>query len=225
MRMGMVFLGAMVLIWGVEVFGADMHHAMAGGASQQPESSFTGTVLDTTNASRYTYVQIKTGEDTMWVAGPVFQVKAGDRVTVQGAMPVRNFKSKVINRTFELLYMAGSIAPAGNPVAPTAIPPIQRPDGGKTVAEIWSEKDSLAGKTVIIRAKVVKVTPKILKSNWLHLRDGTGSEGGNDLVVTTKADVSVGDVITVSGTISANKDFGSGYRYDVILEDATVLAK
>jgi len=225
MRTGFVYIGALVLILGTGVLGADMHHAMAGGASKQPESSFTGTVLDTTNASRYTYVQIKTGEDTMWVAGPVFQVKAGDRVTVQGAMPVRNFKSKVLNRTFELLYMAGSIAPAGNPVAPTAIPPIQRPDGGKTVAEIWSEKDSLAGKTVIIRAKVVKVTPKILKSNWLHLRDGTGAEGGNDLVVTTKADVSVGDVITVSGTISVNKDFGSGYRYDVILEDATVLTK
>ena len=61
--------------------------------------------------------------------------------------------------------------------------------------------------------------------NWLHVRDGSGAEGNNDLVVTTKAEVNVGDVVTVSGTLNTDKDFGSGYKYDVILEDATVIVK
>jgi hypothetical protein len=56
--------------------------------------------------------------------------------------------------------------------------------------------------------------------NWLHIRDGTGSEGSNDLVVTTAAEVKVGDTVLVSGAVSLNKDFGAGYKYAVIIEDA-----
>jgi hypothetical protein len=58
--------------------------------------------------------------------------------------------------------------------------------------------------------------------NWLHLRDGTGIEGRNDLTVTTKAVVKVGQVITASGLLSTDKDFGAGYKFAVIMEEATV---
>ena len=61
--------------------------------------------------------------------------------------------------------------------------------------------------------------------NWLHLRDGSGAEGENDLTVTTKEDVKPGDVVTLSGTINTNKDFGAGYSYEVIMQEATVVTK
>ncbi len=242
-----MMVGTLVLTMGRFAMGADM--CAAAGSMQGPaEGSFSGVVLETTNASRYTYVQIDTGKEKIWAAGPVFAVKVGDRVTVEGGMPAKNFKSKVLNRTFPDLTLAGSItlagsecpAPAGGagklpaghpmvarkngPAAPN-MPSIETPEGGRTVAEIWSGRAALSGKTVIVRAKAVKVTPKILGMNWLHVRDGSGAEGNNDLVVTTKAEVNVGDVVTVSGTLNTDKDFGSGYKYDVILEDATVIVK
>jgi hypothetical protein len=59
--------------------------------------------------------------------------------------------------------------------------------------------------------------------NWLHVRDGSGAEGTNDLTVTTAAHLpSVGDTVLVTGQVSLNKDFGMGYAYDVIVEDAEV---
>ncbi|MEI7880604.1 MAG: DNA-binding protein [bacterium] len=237
----------MMLMAGRLSMGADMCSA-AGEMSGKAESSFSGVVLQTTNASRYTYVQINTGKETLWAAAPAFEVKVGDRVSVEGGMLTKNFTSKVLNRKFDELYMAGAIVPAGSAGAATAagaatlpeghpviagmgtkVPvaklAIQKPEGGKTVGEIWAGKAALSGKTVIVRAQVVKVSTKIMGMNWLHLQDGSGGEGNNDLVVTTKAEVKVGDVVTVSGPIHTDKDFGSGYKYDVIMEDAAVVAK
>ena len=247
MKNKLFVVGAMVLVLGRSSMGADMC-AAAGSMSGAAEATFTGIVLATTNASRYTYVQVKNDKGTIWAAGPVFDVKVGDRVTVEGGMTAKNFTSKTLNRKFDELYLAGSITQAGNETpshAETAgklpaghpaisgkaeatsgvIPPIQKPAGGKTVAEVWSGKAALAGKTVIVRAKVVKVSTNILGMNWLHLRDGSGAEGENDLTVTTKEDVKPGDVVTLSGTINTNKDFGAGYSYEVIMQEATVVTK
>jgi hypothetical protein len=94
----------------------------------------------------------------------------------------------------------------------------------RTVGEIFEKKDSLANKPVAVQGKVVKVSRGILGKNWLHLQDGTGSQaaGTNDLVVTTAALPEVGQVVTIKGNLSRNRDFGAGYRYGVIVEDAEV---
>jgi len=95
--------------------------------------------------------------------------------------------------------------------------------GGKTVAEVFAEKDQLGGQAVTVRGKVVKTNANIMGKNWLHVRDGSGAEGTNDLTVTTAAHLpSVGDTVLVTGQVSLNKDFGMGYAYDVIVEDAEV---
>lgn len=99
---------------------------------------------------------------------------------------------------------------------------IEKAEGGLTVAEIFASKSDLAGKEVLLRAKVVKFNARILETNWLHVRDGSGSEGTNDLTVTTKAKVGVGDTVLIRGAVSLDRDFGSGYKYDVLVEDATV---
>jgi len=100
---------------------------------------------------------------------------------------------------------------------------IEKADGGKTVAEVFAEKDALANAQVIVRGKVVKVNPGIMGKNWLHVRDGSGAEGSNDLTVTTTGELpNVGDTVVVTGPVTLNKDFGMGYSYDVIVEDAEV---
>jgi len=91
------------------------------------------------------------------------------------------------------------------------------------VAEVFAEKDALGGQKVAVRGKVVKVNANIMGRNWLHVRDGSGAEGTNDLTVTTPGFVpDVGDLVLVTGTVALNKDFGMGYSYDLIVEDAEV---
>ena len=101
---------------------------------------------------------------------------------------------------------------------------IKRADGGKTIQEIFAAQSKLAGKTIAVRGKVVKYNSQIMGKNWLHIRDGSGSDlnSDNDLTVTTVNDAKLGDTVLVSGKVSTKKDFGAGYKYDVILEDAKV---
>lgn len=100
---------------------------------------------------------------------------------------------------------------------------IAKAEGGKTVAELYAGKDELAGQKVTVRGKVVKTNASIMDRNWLHVRDGSGDENTNDLTVTTAAPLpKVGDTVVVTGQVALNKDFGMGYMYPVILEDATL---
>jgi len=100
---------------------------------------------------------------------------------------------------------------------------IERAEGGKTIAEIYAEKDQLAGEEIVLRGKVVKANAGIMGTNWLHVRDGSGTEGANSLTVTTPFVLpNVGDTVVVQGTLQLNKDFGMGYQYDLIIEEANV---
>jgi len=99
------------------------------------------------------------------------------------------------------------------------------PDG-KTVEEIFGQKATLKEKSVTLKGQVVKFSPGIMGRNWIHLRDGSGTaeKNNNDVTVTTQDDAKVGDVVTVKGTVRLDKDFGAGYAYPVIVEDAKVSA-
>jgi len=93
---------------------------------------------------------------------------------------------------------------------------------GKTVADIYTDSSKLAGKSVKVRGKVVKYNANILGKNWLHLQDGTGSAGSDDLLVTTTGEAKRGDTVLIEGKVALNKDFGSGYKYNLLVEDAKV---
>jgi len=101
---------------------------------------------------------------------------------------------------------------------------IKKAAGGKTIQEIFAAQARLAGKPVVVRGKVVKYNPEIMGKNWLHIQDGSGSAGknDNDLTVTTSTPAKVGDTVLVTGNVTTNKDFGAGYKYTVILDDAKV---
>jgi len=98
----------------------------------------------------------------------------------------------------------------------------------KTVAEIYAQKAQLKDKKVTVRGKVVKYNAGIMGKNWLHLQDGTGNKDkkDNDVTVTSAStDAQAGDVVTVIGVVRLDKDFGAGYAYPVIIEDATLTKK
>jgi hypothetical protein len=95
----------------------------------------------------------------------------------------------------------------------------------RTIEELFVQKGALKEKSVTVRGQVVKFSPGIMSRNWLHLRDGTGSaeKQNNDVTVTTQDDVKLGEVVTLKGTVRLDKDFGAGYAYPLIVEDAKLV--
>lgn len=208
---------------------------------------FSGTIAEAMNAGDYTYARLQGASKEVWIAGSRFDAKVGTPVSVSLDLPMENFESKTLNRTFPMLYFVSEVALDGQPlrVARPAAPPammnshgagsadagqsgpvarIAPPPGGLAVADVFAKATALSGKPVIVRGTVVKFNGGIMDRNWLHIQDGSGSaeSGTHDLTVTTGATAKVGDVLTLSGVLGTKKDFGAGYAYDVILEAATV---
>ncbi len=216
--------------------GNDLSHdrsAEAGNAT-----SITGKVVETMDAGGYTYVRVDDGPKKIWAAAPQFKVKVGDQVVLPQGMPMTDFYSKTLHRTFEVVYFVADVQVLGSDSARDKITAahaaghasaaavdlsnIKKAPGGQTVAELFANKASLAGKEVVVRGRVVKFTPAVMGKNWIHVRDGTGDAGTNDLTVTTSTEAEVGKTVLVRGKLSTDKDYGAGYRYDIVIEDATV---
>lgn len=95
----------------------------------------------------------------------------------------------------------------------------------KTVAAIHKNKATLAGQKISAQGKVVKVNNGIMGRNFVHVQDGTGDANSNNLIVTSKQTANVGDQVTISGLVTVNRDFGSGYTYPLLIEEASITAK
>ena len=122
---------------------------------------------------------------------------------------------------------AAEVAAKGHPLpsagkSDVSLTGITKAEGGKTIQEVFDEKAALAGSKVTVRGKAVKVNAGIMGRNWVHIRDGSGANGDNDLTVTTTSPSlpDVGDLVLVTGTVALDQDFGVGYQYAVILQDA-----
>ena len=224
--------------------------ALVGGivlAATRKAEGLAGKVVETMNAANYSYVLLDTCKEKVWAAAAQFQVKVGDAVAVVNPVPMSNYRSKTLNRTFDLVYFCSAVsvngaalpAPGGAEGLPAGHPPtagakgpgainlsgIARAAQGQTVAEIHAGKAKLAGQPIAVRGRVVKFNAMILGKNWLHVRDGSGAEGTNDLTVTTAATAKVGDLVLVRGVLRQDRDFGSGYKYGLIVEDANVVVE
>ena len=202
----------------------------------------TGPVLEQIAVPPYVYLRIKTSQGEIWAAVPETTIETGTVVTLANSMLMTDFESKSLNRTFDKIYFATlapeggamAAAPAGNPHAgipqsSTAVDvgQVEKAAGAdaRTVAEIWAGKTSLEGKTVTVRGVVVKVNDGVMGKNWIHLQDGSGeaAQKTNDLTVTTMERVAKGVTVTIKGTVRTNRDFGAGYAYPVMVEDARVV--
>lgn len=103
---------------------------------------------------------------------------------------------------------------------------IAKAEGGQTVGELYANAAALAGKEIKVRGKVVKANPNIMDRTWIHLRDGTGEDGKNDLTITSSdPPPKLGATVLVTGTLSTGKDIGAGYKYDVLVENAKIVVE
>jgi hypothetical protein len=206
--------------------------------------TLTGSVVETFNAAGYTYIRLNTGRGEEWVAVRQAVVSKGQRVTVAPQMVAHDFESKTLGRRFDtILFGSLAMSSSGQPADRAALaslasehiragmanaPPVRVDRAGgpdaRTISEIWAQRSALNGKNVVVRARVVKFLPGIMGTNWIHLRDGSGvsSAGTDDLTVTTSAVAAVGDIVTIGGELHVDRDFGAGYRYGVIVENAAI---
>ncbi len=196
-------------------------------------NSVKGEVLEVKDVESYTYLRLKTRDGETWAAVNKSAVVKGSEVTINNAMVMNNFESHSLKQTFKTIIFGtlgntGASSPhAGVAKAPdigeVKVPKASGPNA-HTVAEIIAKAGELKDQPVLVRGKVVKYNPGIMGKNWVHLHDGSGSASAqtNDLLVTTLGQANVGDIITAKGTVHTDKDFGAGYAYKVLIEDATL---
>jgi hypothetical protein len=203
------------------------------------------TIQEVLQARNYTYIRASEEGKDIWMA--ILRndsVEVGKTYYYDEAMEMKDFKSKDLDRTFASIYFLGGLSddPAVSPrppqnMAPKADTPqktdadkrqditIQFDEGMSSIRELNAQKAELEGKRVKVRGVVTKFNPNIMNKNWIHIQDGTGDESVFDLTITTLDQVKVGSVVTFEGTVAIDKDFGHGYKYDLLLEDATQLDK
>lgn len=222
------------------MMGSGAATANAANAANTANTSPSGKVVQTMNGGGYTYANLEKDGKNTWVAFPSTETRVGDALSFSGCIEMQKFQSKALNRTFDsimfcnapLVKGAGAKqdakkSPGSTGAASTAEKiKVEKATGPNayTIAEIFAKRGSLNGKRVVVRGQVVKVSSGIMNLNWLHLQDGTGSDKHktHDLVVTTKEMADVGQVVTVSGTLVKDKDFGAGYKYSAIIEKGSL---
>ncbi|MCF8272395.1 MAG: GW dipeptide domain-containing protein [Flavobacteriaceae bacterium] len=205
--------------------------------SNQLHAVIVKEILPTAN---YTYLQVLEGEKNFWIAVNNSDAKVGETYFYVGGLLKENFESKALNRIFDELYLVGNLVSSnhGNQlnsnnvnhendsksksiVSNSIKPNIVTQKGSIKISEIVSNSKKYEGKTIQIDGECTKINVGIMGKNWIHLKDG--SKDDYDLVITSDELVSVGSVVTIKGDVVLNKDFGSGYKYDLIIENGVLV--
>lgn len=213
--------------------------------AEKAKDPISGKIIQTMNAGGYTYIYVeqKNGKK-IWVAVAETPVKVGSKVSLKPGMEMKNFESKALKRTFESIVFSDAVISGAIPEAKANKIDLQGKSvgskgaiaskagkisvqkatgaGATTVEGAFNNSAKLNNKKVVIAGKVVKVSSGIMGKNWIHIQDGTGSEKkkNHNLVCTSSQMAEVGEVVTVRGTLKKDKDFGAGYKYAVIIEEA-----
>lgn len=188
------------------------------------------------DASTYSYLKVSENGNSYWIAVNKMDIQPGEYVIFSKSMEMKNFRSESLDKTFESILFVDDAKKSGSEEQLKAphqnitgskdvsikVEPIK---GGYTVEQIHNQKSALEFKTVKVRGKVVKVNNGIMGTNWVHIQDGSGKEGTHDLLVTTNELVQVGSTIVAEGKVIKEKDFGSGYFYNVLLENSKIIVE
>jgi hypothetical protein len=229
-----LFIAVVMIFAGCETESESSSNQNANINKVSENSSHTAKVAEKIDAANYTYLEVTENDKTYWIAVTRMDIEIGETLYFSQAMEMKNFKSESLNRTFESVLFVQDASKFPNQQAgedphknlksrQDEEISIETPQDSKSVEQIYNEKESLNGKTVKVKGKVVKVNQNIMNRNWIHIQDGTGDETNSDLVVTSQNVVAVGDIVIAEGIVASDKDFGAGYFFPVIVEDAKIV--
>ncbi|MCB0519394.1 MAG: hypothetical protein H6577_25460 [Lewinellaceae bacterium] len=219
--------------------GSSVLDEIAAAQQQTPSENQMHKVVvqEALNTDKYTYMNVTENGENFWIAASKMPVEKGETLYYSGGLMKKNFQSREFNRVFETLYLVSNIqkqptaggsavdqalAQAQDGGSPSLDPPkdVKLAEGAIKISELLANKQKYVGKMVKITGKCMKINPNIMGRNWIHLQDG--SANNYDLTVTTTENIPLGHTVTLEGTVALDKDFGAGYRYDIIVEGAVL---
>ncbi len=201
-----------------------------------PPVVHTVVAKEVIQAGGYTYLRVVEGKNEQWLAIVKIQAKTGQTFHYDDAVTMTDFYSKELKRTFkEILFLsklypgaavedrAATLKKAADADSKKNAKAMSKPGIAViSIADLLENKKNYTGRKIIVTGQVTKYSSGILGKNWVHITDGTSYIGKSDLVLTTDKTLKVGDKVTFEGILSADKDFGNGYFFEVIVEDAKV---
>lgn len=199
-------------------------------------------VQEVLHVKEYSYIRVLEEGVEKWIAAPTTAVEINGIYYFGKTMEMKNFESKELNKSFETIYFVEKISSS---MEETTVPLTTNPHAVSNespkpiiekidvnvetsgniigIADLFKNKEKYNNSIVRIKGEVTKFNPAIMNTNWIHIQDGTEFNGLYDLTVTTPENVQVGDVVTLEGKVTLNKDFGAGYFYEIIIENAIVI--
>ena len=224
------------ILAGVMILSSCKNNKEAYSPIAQKSSVHQVKVKEVIQGGGYTYLFVAENNMEYWMAVGKTETEKGNIVYYENALLMNDFKSEELDRVFEEILFVQNISdsPQITKSAPMDsvhlsgkkdIPQkekisIETVTGGITIGELYKNRTSYDNKKVIVRGQVVKINKNIMDRNWVHLRDGTSDSGKSDLTFTTSAEVNVGEVVTLEGIVAIDKEFGAGYVYTLIVEEA-----
>ncbi|MBT5148110.1 MAG: hypothetical protein HOM41_06070 [Flavobacteriales bacterium] len=184
--------------------------------------SYKVKALEVLQTPKYSYLKVEGEGDGLsvgepyWIATLKNDFIVGEEYIYTGRLLKKDFESKEFNRIFDKIYLVSFI---DNANGLTSIK--STIEGVVTIADIVSDPMGFTGKKVKVHGQVVKVNDAIMDRNWIHLVDGSADD--YDFVITSDVSVPVGHTVAFEGFISTNRDFGAGYRYELLMEDAVTI--
>ncbi|MBV9493474.1 MAG: DNA-binding protein [Acidobacteria bacterium] len=209
--------------------GAPMDAVHNGALTKASNEPISGTVVETLDSGGFTYIRFSTAKGDRWAAVGQAELPVGAKITIAPSTIADRFASQPLKRTFDNLIFGAltSVESSEEMPAPMTSRPaaakVTKAEGehARTIAEVWANQATIKdGEPIVVRGTVTRVLRGIMDRNWIHLRDGSGKE--DEITVTSKDSPSVGSVVTATGKLYRNKDFGSGYKYAVLVEEAKV---
>ena len=197
------------------------------------ESTHKIVVLEEISSGGYVYLKVKENQKEYWMSIPGRTIEIGATYYYDGGMEMKDFYSKTLDRTFKSVIFTEGIRDNRKGVQNVQKRSVQngkpsvgnmgKAPNGIRISELFEKPKAYENKQVIIKAQVVKVNNGVMQVNFVHLQDGTTGNGKYDLTITTNEEFKIGEVVTIKGTVILDKDFGSGYVYDVLVEKAVIV--
>lgn len=181
-------------------------------------------VLEVLPTDKYVYLKVNEGPDEYWIATGKQAVHVGSKYFYREGLLKTNFESKEYNRVFDKVYLVSKLVPENHAKETVTSRPtsknITKAQGSMTIKDFVEQASSLNGKEVQLTGECTKLNANIMGRNWIHLKDGTMDD--YDLVITSDQAIPEGHIVTLKGTVGLNRDFGSGYNYDILIENASI---
>tara|TARA_R110002050_G_scaffold286088_1_gene436106 strand:+ start:63006 stop:63776 length:771 start_codon:yes stop_codon:yes gene_type:complete len=185
-------------------------------------------VLPTT---KYVYLLVEENNEEFWIATIKREVTVGNTYMFTNGLVKTNFESKEHNRVFDTILLVSNLIDSDHSKHSTQKAPVEeitKVSGANVVVknsvrigDLVASASKYANKKIQVSGVVTKINAKIMKRNWVHLDDG--SNDGFDLIITTNETLELGATVTMTGIVATHKDYGAGYKFDVILEEGQVV--